>query len=129
MNKISLKNKIIIFLIFLYCVLAYRDCTSRDKIKIRKKEAIAEITEAYSAYRGGLQINYKFKIDEGYILGGTVANTSGGNDKVFLGKIFPIVYDSVDPSFNKILIFPNEFMEYGMTFPDSLEWVNKYRRF
>jgi hypothetical protein len=45
----------------------------------------------------------------------------------FVGKQFPVVYDSLNPGGNfRMLISPDDFKYYNMPFPDSLKWVLSY---
>jgi hypothetical protein len=52
----------------------------------------------------------------------------------FIGKTFPIMYDTtsrIHPPFaftNVLLIFPDNFKQYNLPFPDSLKWVLKFNR-
>jgi hypothetical protein len=41
----------------------------------------------------------------------------------FVGKIFPVIYDSTNPKNYEMLIFPRDFQEFGLPYPDSLNWV------
>jgi hypothetical protein len=41
----------------------------------------------------------------------------------FIGKDFPIVVHCKDSSFSRMLIAPDDFKEYGLPFPDNLNWV------
>ncbi len=49
--------------------------------------------------------------------------------EVFVGKYFPVLYDSMDPGVHEILITRSDFVEYGLVPPDSLAWVEKYVRY
>lgn len=44
---------------------------------------------------------------------------------VFLNKEFPIVYNSKEPSQSYLLLLPGDFAEFGLEYPDSLQWVVK----
>jgi hypothetical protein len=52
------------------------------------------------------------------------------NPKEFSSKIisknFYVLYDSLNPQHNAILITPSTFSKYGVMFPDSLTWVKQY---
>ena len=41
----------------------------------------------------------------------------------YIGKSFPIVYSSINPQKSIMLITPNDFKNWGLEFPDSLNWV------
>lgn len=61
---------------------------------------------------------YNGRVYQGTTPGGTGPYT-------VYGHIFPIVYDSVDPTNSKMLIMPNDFKSFNLPFPDSL---TKYSR-
>jgi hypothetical protein len=42
-------------------------------------------------------------------------------------KEFPVMYSSQNPDNNQLLIFPEDFYQYHISFPDSLNWVNNLR--
>lgn len=44
----------------------------------------------------------------------------------FVGKWFPIAIDSLNPKNVELLICPVGFEDYGLKFPDSLNWVRSY---
>jgi hypothetical protein len=46
----------------------------------------------------------------------------------FIGKSFPIVLNSKNPSSSEMLILPEDFEEFGYTFPNTLKWVLRYKR-
>jgi hypothetical protein len=41
-------------------------------------------------------------------------------------KQFPVIFSSVSPSYNMMLILPEDFKDYNVPFPDSLNWVLQY---
>jgi hypothetical protein len=129
MGRISSKNVVIVILILAYLTYAFRDLSLRSNLKTRKKQVMAEIVDSYGAYRGGLSVKYRYSTNFGNFTGGTVINEINGYYcNLFKSKFYPLVYDSVNPSYSQILILPEKFAEYGIKFPDSLEWVNKYRK-
>ena len=54
------------------------------------------------------------------------SNTNVNKERIFIGKYFPIAYS---PKINvgQILITPEDFKNYDIPFPDSLNWVLEYR--
>jgi hypothetical protein len=40
-------------------------------------------------------------------------------------RTFPVIYNMKDPTKNEILVFPSDFLNYKLTYPDSLNWVRK----
>lgn len=51
-----------------------------------------------------------------------------------IGKVFPAIYDTTSKhhyqisSSDHILIFPNDFKQFNIPFPDSLKWVLKFNK-
>ena len=43
--------------------------------------------------------------------------------RYLVGKTFPIIVNARNYKYNKILIVPKDFEEFGIPFPDSLQWV------
>lgn len=50
---------------------------------------------------------------------------NGGADN-FIDKKFTVIFDSLDPRNERMLISPDDFKYYNMPFPDSLNWVLPY---
>ena len=40
-----------------------------------------------------------------------------------VGKTFPVIVNIRNDKYNRILILPEDFKEFGIPFPDSLQWV------
>jgi hypothetical protein len=43
-----------------------------------------------------------------------------------LKKRFPVIYNSNDPTKNAILVFPDDFSNFNLPFPDSLTWTTSH---
>lgn len=41
---------------------------------------------------------------------------------------FPVIYNTNKPSQSEVLVFPSDFAEFDLPFPDSLRWVLEYDR-
>ena len=46
-------------------------------------------------------------------------------ENTFLNKHFPVVYSTINPEKSIMLITPNDFINWGYEFPDSLNWVKE----
>ncbi|WP_078672132.1 hypothetical protein [Chitinophaga eiseniae] len=90
------------------------------------------IISSFSAdYRGtGGTVSYEFRL-EGKIHKGATGYPDLNAEKAssLIGKIFPLVYEKGKVNNNKILIFPDRFKPFNLSFPDSLEWVKSYSRY
>ncbi|RFS18677.1 hypothetical protein DVR12_26900 [Chitinophaga silvatica] len=75
-------------------------------------------------YRGRLAFNYEFYVD-----GKKYRNQASGigirpdTYRQFIGKSLPVIYNSKDPSENKMMIRPSDFTSYELEIPDSLFWI------
>lgn len=76
-------------------------------------------------------LRYEFYIDGKKIL--TNGNSNGKSSdysklsKHVIGQTFPVLASPANPDkYSKILVVPEDFEEYGLSFPDSLKWVLKY---
>jgi hypothetical protein len=38
---------------------------------------------------------------------------------------FPVIYNSKEPTKSEILVFPDDFSDFGLAYPDSLSWVKE----
>lgn len=45
-----------------------------------------------------------------------------------LNKIVPLIYCKESPNISSVLITPEQFKEYGYSFPDSLAWIKDYKK-
>lgn len=82
------------------------------------------IVETGSDYKGRSAFNYEFYV------GGKKYNSQAsgvgirpGMFQEFIGKSFPVVYNSEDPTECDMLVTPGNFSYHGREFPDSLLWV------
>ena len=77
-------------------------------------------------------VTFRLNIHEmEYIIvqGSTNKNFEENNvKKKFIGKYFPVIYDSTNPYNSYMLIDSEDFKKYGVPFPDSLDWVRTYFR-
>lgn len=102
----------------------------RERLKTNSVLVIAKITGGTtSPSRGGTNVIlfYNFRINDENIEVTHVYNKvlHHGIDK-FVGKSFPVLVSERDHEINEILISPDDFSYFGMTYPDSLEWVKEY---
>jgi hypothetical protein len=72
----------------------------------------------------GTFIDYQYSF-QNKVYNGTDTKTVNG--RIFIKKKFPVVINKKWPSSSKILLLPENFEEYGYSFPDSLKWVLNYK--
>lgn len=72
-----------------------------------------------------------YRIEYEYIINGKIYNSDSYRsifplNNVAIGKFFPFIYNKEKPEKHEILITPDNFQEFGIEFPDSLDWVLPY---
>jgi hypothetical protein len=110
--------------IFIFLILVLFSYFEQYNLKKNKILINGEFLEYKSGGRSGVWINYKYEFNS--------ITYKGSKSKVvysrnFIGKSFPTVINSKNPSSSEMLILPEDFEEFGYTFPDSLKWVLKYK--
>ncbi len=119
------KNKITVFIIIsffmgLFVFVHYMD----ERVRQNGILLNATSTEWVTRVNMGMHLKYEFfyngkkKVDEQGI-----KNVRGSRE--FIGKYFPVMYD---PKFgtSQLLVEPDDFKEFNLPYPDSLNWVLKY---
>ena len=103
----------------------------KNKVLENPTMATGTITGFSSAYKRADALEFFFKHNEQIYT--TITNSSGkGTDyetlyKYIKGKSFPVIFNKADPKkYSVLLVVPEDFEEYGLKYPDSLNWVLKY---
>ena len=128
MSSVEKNGKIFVVIAFVsFFVIAYLVNFNRKKtIKSNMKVNSGYIYECNSAFRGGVDIFYSVVINGNTVKGSRSLGITSSYRNFFEKKWFPVVYNADEPTENKILIKPIDFEDYGIEFPDSLNWVKKY---
>jgi len=130
-SKIKTTVAIIVFILFLFI------------IQINYKYKLNELKSNFYITTGlvtGYSIGVKYHSGNMFITSTySVQNKENENSKqysktlnrddfrnYFLGKSFPVIYSVKDISNSRTLIFPSDFEEFNIPFPDSLNWVKQY---
>jgi hypothetical protein len=77
----------------------------------------------------GYFLDYSFQLQSKIYSGSTAERNiinSGGS--TFVGKFFPVMYSSKNPSNSKLMVTPKDFEDYHYEYPDSLKWMLQYLR-
>jgi hypothetical protein len=64
-------------------------------------------------------LRYSYKIKDKIYIG----SYDNSKNNALLENYFPVVVSCDDPENSQILIEPEDFEKFGMSFPDSLSWV------
>lgn len=127
--KSRLVSLVILIIVGLIIYLTGRMSGDRYKENILNNPSIttAIVTNVELKGRPGNFVQYNFKFN------GKIIYSNGNAHKEFaplkrfiVNRQFPVIFSSIDPNYNMILILPEDFKEYNMPFPDSLNWVLQY---
>lgn len=85
-----------------------------------------------SRHADQIGFRYGFEKDGHTIVAGTFDYagqlTMSDCKQYFIGRSFPVIYDSLHPDKNSILIDSIAFRNYNIPFPDSQQWIYQYLR-
>jgi hypothetical protein len=125
-----MKAKAIIIsgLLLLFFIFDYNYRRKQLILKQNAQKTIGKIVNSTSGYRGGVEIDYEFVLNGNLYTGGTKILVSNKHANAFIGKHFPVVYDSINPKNSMMLIMPSEYEMFNFLYPDSLEWVRRMAR-
>jgi hypothetical protein len=117
--KENLKKLFAIFifgsLIFIIAFREYKEYRLRKNHKI----CVGYIEREISTGKGLRALEYKYQYNWKLYW---FSNTSIKELKL-IHKYFPVAISCDDPSISMMLISPEDFKEFGLPFPDSLNWV------
>ncbi|MNE89709.1 hypothetical protein D3C80_1871510 [compost metagenome] len=78
-------------------------------------------------YRRSVSFTYSFFVEGREIIGhGGFPDLKEECRHEFINKYFPVIYQSDQPSNNRLLITRQSFKNFGIGCPDSLLWVDDY---
>jgi hypothetical protein len=95
---------------------------SISKILENPTYSIAVVTRVEYIHKKGLYVDYYFEVQGDKWYGRKLYN-SGNNFNLIIGKSFPVVFNSIEVSNNSILIIPQDFLDYKLPLPDSLQGI------
>jgi hypothetical protein len=134
MWKINLSRKKLIILF----VLIFFEFAVMEIMYIVHRKKLAASLETHKKIVTGIILNAKETYGRSnrhsfYVYGFNNNSTiSYGNASILvgwqrlIGKKFPVIYDTTNPENNHMLIFPDDFNDWNLPFPDSLKWVLKF---
>lgn len=82
------------------------------------------VIEVSYAYKTGYIVKYKFKLSDREFISETGGSRYAKINGIISNRTFPVIYNTKHPEFNEMLILPEDFVQYGLKFPDSLDWIN-----
>lgn len=103
--------------------------------KIRKNEmedykqiTIGKINDFGNGGSGTVTLHFTFTYNNKIYFSKRGSRIARVKYNYFDGKYFPVIFSSIDPDNNKLLVFPDDFKSWEMPFPDSLNWVIQYQK-
>lgn len=96
-----------------------------NDILIRPAISNAEFIEFRSKKGSNYMGIYKFEVKETIFQGVTSGEGLRYNEQKLYKGTFPVIYNENDPQKNAILIFPSDFKDFKIPFPDSMsKWIS-----
>ena len=97
-----------------------------NEIKTHLRLCNGYVYETSIQHRGWVNLAYEFQVNGKRFKELKVLGVPSTHRKMFLDRNFPVVYSLDNIDFNDMLIVPEDFQKYNISFPDSLNWVIKY---
>lgn len=86
----------------------------------------AYITEITMEYKGGMNVSYRFTVNNKTYTNVEAIPTIGFAFKnSFVQKYFPLIYDPENPKNCNLMLTQLDFEEHDMPYPDSLRWIQE----
>lgn len=89
--------------------------------------SVGHFTELKVSKGSGLQGYYSFTVNGVTYSSGHIDGRYRNFGKSIYDRSFPVIYNRKDPQTNRILVFTNDFSEFGLAYPDSLNWVEEFK--
>jgi hypothetical protein len=84
------------------------------------------VSNVQYVYKRGYKIEYSFDYKGQILYNKYYSPLSSKMQSLIIGKYFPVLVNDKNPFENDILIFPDDFKAFNISFPDSLSWVKEY---
>lgn len=134
MNSKIINGSSLTFLLFLLFVIFLtiwgqeKEKRFRSKIARKPSFGIGVVQRAEFAFKSGDKVEYSFEVNNTTIKSERIYPDLGTLTNIVIKKSFPVVYYKDNPEYNDILILPEDFAVYNIAFPDSLQWIMRYRK-
>lgn len=120
------KTLIFIFLISLIVFFIIKNKNDKNqRLKNNGVYTTGKIVGITKVFKSGVFLDFEFKDLNGKIIDGSELSQFS-NHTIFIGKHFPVIYNSDTPADYQILMTSEQFKEFNIPYPDSLKWVDKY---
>lgn len=123
------KNEIIPIIVIIIILTIVGLFSRENRVQTFKSKGIitnAFVTSHKYDYKGRLEIEFRFLINDSVVLGQTAfPELKTGSEKFILGKHFPVIFARDDYSKNELLASGLKFRNLSLIIPDSLKWLEK----
>ncbi|MFN8258781.1 MAG: hypothetical protein U0W24_24040 [Bacteroidales bacterium] len=123
-NIDKIPTLIVIILIILICISFIKREIDKREIKNNMSITVAYILKAYPG-RSGQLIDYYYLANGTKHYGKYQLYIGLRNAELLVNHRFLLVYSKKNANKRQILIHPNDYKNYNMDYPDSLNWVRK----
>jgi len=124
MQETSKKRIYGVFFIITMLLLFMYGLYKKNDIKESFEISVARISKTHESSRGYLGYEYEFFFkNEKYTNSGILFTSYYAFNEIFINKFIPVVFSKKNPNNSELLLQINDFEEYNMTYPDSLNWL------
>lgn len=120
--------KILAMLIIICVIILWLNKASQvnyARYKIAENAVVADVSQIAKSV--GASVRYSFSVNRhNFEHSVGVFSLSPASPDRFIGRSFPVAYDTIDPSNSIILLTPQDFSIFHLQYPDSLKWVLPY---
>jgi hypothetical protein len=122
--RVIVALSLVIIVVFLY----FKDRMQKNRLKTEGTIVNGMVDSMSYAVKTGCFVQYHFSVNGVKYEGESKIYVQYAKSQILIGKSFPVLCLKQDPSRNAILITPQNFDYYDLTFPDSLKWVIEYQK-
>ena len=98
-------------------------------VKMNTEIANGEIIKADRGYRGGVEMEYLYYVNNDTLKGGTgYTAILSSKANCLVGKPVLVAYSKINPKHKHLLLLSIDYEKFNMTMPDKMKWVLKYVR-
>ncbi|MBO9199526.1 MULTISPECIES: hypothetical protein [Niastella] len=117
-----------VFIIGAFIITYYYSEKKAGELNANKAIGTGFITGMDMVFKGrGIFVKYVFEVKGDFVKDHTIIPIESDQlellSKNLIGGQYPVIYNALDKSNSKILLFKEEFMKYGLDVPDSLHYI------
>ncbi|MCS3797974.1 hypothetical protein [Niastella sp. OAS944] len=118
----------VVFMIGAFIIIYNYSEKKARELNANKAIGKGSITGMDMVHKGrGIFVKYVFEVKGDFVKDKAIIPIESNQlemlSKNLIGREFPVIYDTLNKTNNKILFFKEEFMSYGLDVPDSLHYI------